>query len=309
MGPQVLWIYLIMHELYLFLFAPFIEYQFMTRALIGCVTLSVGSAPIGVFLMLRRLSLTGDAMAHAILPGAALAYLLCGLSVIAMTIGGLMAGLLVAMLSSATALKTNASEDSTLAAFYLGSLALGVILISAKGSNIDLLHVLFGTALALDNVALILLQITCVVSLLVLAVIYRPLVLGSLDPDYLASFGKSGNIAHLAFMFLVVANLVAGFHALGTLMAVGLMILPACIARFWARRLEPMLLLSVVVSALSCWMGLLLSFHFGLPTSPSIVIVLVVCYLTSIVFSPLNGLFCSVMAKPANTSINKDLCS
>ncbi|WP_438462121.1 metal ABC transporter permease [Marinomonas sp. PE14-40] len=291
------------------LVAPFTDYQFMARALLGCVTLSIGSAPIGVFLMLRRLSLTGDAMAHAILPGAAIAYLLCGLSVIAMTLGGLMAGLLVAMLSSATALKTNSSEDSTLAAFYLGSLALGVILISAKGSNIDLLHVLFGTALALDNVALILLQITCVVSLVVLAIIYRPLVLGSLDPDYLASFGKSGNVAHLAFMFLVVANLVAGFHALGTLMAVGLMILPACIARFWARRLEPIILLSILMSALSCWAGLLLSFHFGLPTSPSIVVVLVVCYLFSILFSPLNGLFRSVLARQAQPSINKDLYS
>ena len=298
-----------MIELYSFLFAPFVDYQFMTRALIGCVTLSLGSAPIGVFLMLRRLSLTGDAMAHAILPGAALAYLLCGLSVIAMTLGGLMAGLLVAILSSATALKTNASEDSTLAAFYLGSLALGVMLISVKGSNLDLLHLLFGTALALDNVALILLQVTCVISLLVLTMIYRPLILESLDPDYLASFGKSGNLAHLAFMFLVVANLVAGFHALGTLMAVGLMILPACIARFWVRRLEPMLVLSVLMSALSCWVGLLLSFHFALPTSPSIVIVLVVCYLLSILFSPLNGVFCSAMKKPANTFINKDLYS
>lgn len=296
-----------MHEVYSYLFLPFVDYQFMARALLGCVTLSVGSAPIGVFLMLRRLSLTGDAMAHAILPGAALAYLMCGLSVIAMTLGGLMAGLLVAMLSSATALKTKASEDSTLAAFYLGSLALGVLLISLKGSNVDLLHLLFGTALALDNLALTLLQITCFVSVFVLAMIYRPLVLSSLDPDYLAAFGKSGNLAHLAFMFLVVANLVAGFHALGTLMAVGLMILPACVARFWVRKLEPLILLSILISGLSCWLGLLLSFHFGLPTSPSIVIVLVVCYLTSIVFSPLNGLFCPRLVKPAQPIISKDL--
>jgi zinc/manganese transport system permease protein len=296
-----------MPDVFLFLFAPFIDFQFMTRALLGCVTLSIGSAPIGVFLMLRRLSLTGDAMAHAILPGAALAYLLCGLSVIAMTLGGLIAGLLVAILSSATALKTNTNEDSTLAAFYLGSLALGVLLISSKGSNLDLLHLLFGTALALNNLALILLLITCLISLFVLALIYRPLVLGSLDPDYLAGFGKSGNIAHLAFMFLVVANLVAGFHALGTLMAVGLMILPACIARFWVRRLEPILLLSMVLSAMSCWAGLLLSFHFGLATSPSIVIVLVVCYLISIVFSPLNGLFSRNMAKQGQPHIKKEL--
>lgn len=272
------------------LFTPFIEYQFMRRALIGCAILSLGIAPIGVFLMLRRLSLTGDAMAHAILPGVAFAYLLCGLSVVAMTIGGLIAGLLVALLAGGTALKTKNTEDSTLAAFYLGSLALGVLLISIKGSNIDLLHVLFGTALALDNTALLLLLLSCLLSLSVLALIYRPLVLVSLDKDYLDALGNSGRYAHLAFMFLVVANLVAGFHALGTLMAVGLMILPACIARFWTRRLEPMLLLSMLLSILACWVGLLLSFYFSFSTSPSIVLLLAVCYLFSVVFSPINGL-------------------
>ncbi|MDO6686677.1 MULTISPECIES: metal ABC transporter permease [unclassified Agarivorans] len=296
-----------MLDLISLLFAPFIDYQFMRRALVGCATLSLGTAPIGVFLMLRRLSLTGDAMAHAILPGVALAYLLCGLSVVAMTIGGLVAGLLVAMLAGATALKTKSSEDSTLAAFYLGSLALGVLLISAKGSNIDLLHVLFGTALALDDTALTLLLITCVCSLVVFTLIYRPLVLGTLDKDYLDSFGSSGKVAHLAFMFLVVANLVAGFHALGTLMAVGLMILPACIARFWTRKLEPMLLLSILLSVAACWAGLLLSYYFGFSTSPSIVLLLAACYLISVVFSPLDGLLRSGKPTSSFNHNNKDM--
>jgi zinc/manganese transport system permease protein len=296
-----------MLDLLSLLFDPFIDFQFMSRALIGCATLSLGSAPIGVFLMLRRMSLTGDAMAHAILPGVALAYLMSGLSVVAMTIGGLVAGLLVAMLAGATALRTKSGEDSTLAAFYLGSLALGVLLISAKGSNIDLLHVLFGTALALDNVALTLLLVTCLVSLLLLMIIYRPLVLGSLDKDYLDSFGSSGKIAHLAFMFLVVANLVAGFHALGTLMAVGLMILPACIARFWTRKLEPMLLLSIALSVVACWAGLLLSYYFGFPTSPSIVLLLAACYSISVVISPVNGVL--VRCRTAPSFNHKDMLS
>ncbi|WP_432454668.1 MULTISPECIES: metal ABC transporter permease [unclassified Agarivorans] len=296
-----------MLELSEILFAPFIDYQFMSRALLGCATLSLGSAPIGVFLMLRRLSLTGDAMAHAILPGAALAYLMCGLSVLAMTIGGLIAGLLVAMLAGATALKTNSSEDSTLAAYYLGSLALGVLLISAKGSSIDLLHVLFGTALALDNTALTLLLLICLCSLLILTLIYRPLVLESLNHDYLDGFGKSGKIAHLAFMFLVVANLVAGFHALGTLMAVGLMILPACIARFWTRKLEPMLLLSIALSISACWAGLLFSYYFGFATSPSIVLLLTVGYLLSVIFSPQNGLLMRHQCKQTPAHQHKDM--
>ena len=81
------------------LFAPFAEFGFMRRALLGCIAVSIGATPLGVFLMLRRMSLTGDAMAHAILPGAAIGYLVAGLSLGAMTIGGLVAGMTVALLS------------------------------------------------------------------------------------------------------------------------------------------------------------------------------------------------------------------
>ena len=138
-------------------FAPFAEFAFMRRALLGCIAISVGATPVGVFLMLRRMSLTGDAMAHAILPGAAIGYLIAGLSLGAMTIGGLVAGMAVALLSGFVTRVTALREDASLAAFYLISLALGVLIVSTRGSNVDLMHVLFGTVLALDDAALILL--------------------------------------------------------------------------------------------------------------------------------------------------------
>ena len=139
-------------------FQPFYDYGFMRRALYGCIAISFGATPVGVFLMLRRMSLTGDAMAHAILPGAAMGYLVSGLSLGAMTIGGLIAGLTVALLSGFVSRLTALREDASLAAFYMISLALGVLIVSTRGSNIDLMHVLFGTVLALDNAALILLS-------------------------------------------------------------------------------------------------------------------------------------------------------
>ena len=102
--------------------------------------------------MLRRMSLVGDAMAHAILPGAAIGYLVAGLSLGWMTIGGLVAGFAVALLAGRRRARPPCcSEDASLAAFYLISLALGVTLVSLRGSNVDLLHVLFGTVLALDD--------------------------------------------------------------------------------------------------------------------------------------------------------------
>ncbi|TAG18913.1 MAG: metal ABC transporter permease, partial [Rhodobacterales bacterium] len=130
---------------------PFTDFVFMQRALLGCLAISLGATPVGVFLMLRRMSLTGDAMAHAILPGAAVGYLVAGLNLGAMTIGGVVAGLIVAVLTGAVARFTTLREDASLAAFYLISLALGVLLVSLKGSNVDLMHVLFGTVLALTG--------------------------------------------------------------------------------------------------------------------------------------------------------------
>src|SRR6059058_2765801 len=150
------------------LIAPFTEFEFMRRALAGVIALALGGAPIGVFLMLRRMSLVGDAMAHAILPGAAIGFLLAGLNLFAMTFGGLIAGFAVALLAGLVSRTTELKEDASLAAFYLMSLALGVTIVSLKGTNIDLLHVLFGSILALDDTALFLLAGITTCTLLVL---------------------------------------------------------------------------------------------------------------------------------------------
>ncbi len=128
--------------LYHTLVEPFIEFEFMRRALVGSMALALASSPLGVFLILRRMALSGDAMAHAILPGAALGYLVAGLALGPMTIGGLIAGLFVAIGSGVVARTTILREDASMAAFYLISLALGVTVISLRGSNIDLLHLL-----------------------------------------------------------------------------------------------------------------------------------------------------------------------
>ncbi|MBU7575577.1 MAG: metal ABC transporter permease [Hydrogenophaga sp.] len=265
---------------------PFLEFGFMQRALLGCVLLSASAAPVGVFLMLRRMSLTGDAMAHAILPGAALGYLVAGLSLGAMTLGGIAAGLAVAVGSGLVARHTVLREDTSLAAFYLLSLALGVLIVSTRGNSVDLLHVLFGTVLALDDPALALLGGIALVTLLALRVLYRPLVLECLDPGFLRGTSRWSAAAHFGFLALLVINLVAGFHALGTLMAVGMMVLPAATARFWVRRLVPLLACAVAFALFASASGLLVSYHADWPTSPVIVLSLGAMYLLSMLFAP-----------------------
>ena len=177
---------------------PFADYAFLRRALVGCITLSISAAPVGVFLMLRRMSLMGDAMSHAILPGVAVGFLFAGLSVGAMTLGGLVAGCLVAVLSGFVARITVTGEDSSLAAFYLIALSLGVIIISVNGSGIDLLHVLFGSALALNDDALLLLGGIASITIPVLLLLYRPLVLECFDKQFLSAAGGWGAVAHVA---------------------------------------------------------------------------------------------------------------
>ncbi|WP_157016112.1 zinc ABC transporter permease AztB [Mesorhizobium xinjiangense] len=268
--------------MYEFLVAPFVEFGFMQRALAGSLLLSLSSCPVGVFLMLRRMSLTGDAMAHAILPGAAVGFLFFGLQILPMTIGGLVVGMVVALGAGAVSRFTVQKEDASMAAFYLISLALGVLIVSLRGSSVDLMHVLFGTVLALNNEALTLIAAIAAITVVTLSIFWRGLVAECLDPLFLRSVSRIGTPVHFIFLVLVVLNLVGGFQALGTLLSVGLMMLPAAAARFWTLRVEPMCLLALAIGMVSCVAGLLVSYHFSLPSGPAIILSAGAIYLASI---------------------------
>jgi zinc/manganese transport system permease protein len=279
-----------MKMLYDTLIAPFADFEFMRRALVGTFALAFGAPPIGVFLMLRRMSLIGDAMAHAILPGAAIGFLIAGLSLFAMAGGGLIAGFLIAIGAGLIARATPLKEDAALAAFFLISLALGVTIVSVKGNNVDLMHFLFGSVLAVDDPTLVLILGITSVSLVVLALIWRPLVLECVDPGFLRSVSRAGGPAHIAFLALVVLNLVGGFQALGTLLAVGIMMLPAVTSRFWARDITGMIAVAVVAAAISGYVGLLVSYHADLPSGPAIILAAGALYALSVVAGPFGGL-------------------
>jgi zinc/manganese transport system permease protein len=283
--------------LYDILIAPFAEFEFMRRALVGSFALASGAAPIGVFLMLRRMSLIGDAMAHAILPGAAVGFLLFGLSLFAMAGFGLIAGFVIAVGAGLIARSTQLKENASLAAFFLISLALGVTIVSVKGTNVDLLNFLFGSVLAVDDQTLLLIVGIASVSLIVMALIWRPLVLECVDPGFLRSVSRSGGATHVAFLALVVLNLVGGFQALGTLLAVGIMMLPAVTSRFWARDITGMIAVAIGAAAISGYAGLLVSYHANLPSGPAVILVAGVLYGVSVVMGPVGGLIWLVLPR------------
>jgi zinc/manganese transport system permease protein len=279
------------------LVSPFVEFEFMRRALAGVLALALGAAPVGVLLTLRRMSLMGDAMAHAILPGAAIGFLMSGLSLFSMTAGGLIAGLVVALAAGGVARSTGLREDASLAAMFLMSLALGVVIVSLRGNSVDLLHFLFGNVLALENETLILIAAVATTSLIALALLWRPLVLESVDPGFLRSVSRSGGPAHAGFLVLVALNLVGGFQTLGTLLAVGIMILPAVISRFWSRDLTTMIAVAMAAGLLSGYGGLLLSYHAGLPAGPGIILFAGALYCGSVLFGNCGGLLRGLIAR------------
>lgn len=268
---------------YDFLFGPFAEFAFMRRALVACCALALGGSPIGVVLMLRRMSLFGEAMSHAILPGAAVGFLVAGFSLPAISIGGVIAGLVVAIAAGAATRATDQREDASFAAFYLIALALGVTLISTRGSAVDVMQILFGSVLAVDEAALLLLGAVASLSLLIFAAIYRPLLADGFDPEFLRSVQPGGGVPyHFIFLGLVVVNLVAAFQALGSLMAVGLMMLPALAARYWSRSLVAGMFVAALIAMISGYCGLLLSFHADLPSGPAIVLFAGAAYFLSL---------------------------
>jgi zinc/manganese transport system permease protein len=273
------------------LISPLVEHDFMRRALVACCALALGSAPIGLLLVWRRMSLMGDAMAHALLPGAAVGFFLAGFSLTAMSIGGFLGGLAVALSAGFVSRHTPQREDASFAAFYLVALALGVLLVSRQGSPVDLMHLLFGAVLAVDDAALLLMAGTASLTLLCLATVLRPLALECLDPGFLRNVGGPGGWMHGLLLVLTVGNLVAGFQALGTLMAVGLMMLPATSARFWARSLSGQALVAVGLALLASISGLLLSFHADWPSGPAIVLVAGGLYALSLLVGPQGSLW------------------
>lgn len=275
---------------YEWLIEPFAEFDFMRYALASVVFLALSAAPVGVFLVMRRMSLVGDALGHAVLPGAAVGYMLGGLSLPAMSAGGFAAGMIMALLAGLVSRFTDLKEDANFAAFYLTSLAVGVLLVSMGGSNIDLLHLLFGSILAVDLPALTLVAAVASLTILTLAVIYRPLLLESIDPLFLKAVNGKGGLWHLIFLVLVVMNLVSGFQALGTLMAVGLMMIPAITARLWVRGMGGQIFLAVLFALLCGLAGLLFSYHVEIPSGPSIILFCGGWYAFSVLFGSEGGL-------------------
>jgi zinc/manganese transport system permease protein len=282
------------------IFAPFFDYEFMTRAALGGAALALAGAPLGVFLVMRRMSLVGDAVGHAVLPGAAAAALLSGGSTLWTTLGAALTGTMVFMTAGPASRALRLPEDAGFAVFYLAALAVGVMIASMGGGVIDLDKLLFGAALAIDNTALALACTAAIVTAIGLTLVYRPLLIDTLDPQFLRASGGTkwaGPVAQSVFFGLLALTTVASFHALGALMSIGLTILPAIAARFWAKSVPLMIVSAAVLGIAGVLAGLLVSFHLSAPVGAAIVSCLVGIVLVSSLVGPNQSLLTRSLGK------------
>jgi zinc/manganese transport system permease protein len=238
---------------YALLIEPFESFGFMRIALAACMALD------------------GNVLSHAVMPGAALGFVYAAHSVTALSAGGLASGALVAGMTGLLGRDRAVRHDAGLIAFYLAALALGVTLVAFFGSNVDTVRVLFGTVLAIDVTALLQIAAASILTMLLLALFYRPLAVDSFDPVFLRLAGGYGMRG--LFMALVLLNLVVSFQAFGTLLAIGPMLLPAAAARCWTHRPGMMIAVASSFGMLASYAGLLLSYHRNLPSGPAIVMV------------------------------------
>ncbi len=259
-----------MMSMHALLVAPFETLGFMRAALVACLALALANGAVGTLLVLRRMALDGDVLGHAVMPGAAIGFLYAGPSPLFLSVGGLASGLAVAALAGLIAGR-RARHDAGLVAFYLVALSLGVLLVAWRGSNVDVMRVLFGTVLAIDQQALLQIATVASVILLVIAALYRPLAVGSFDPTFLRAVGARAPY-RAVFMALVVLALVASFQAFGTLLAVGPMLLPAAAARCWGLGAAASMALATTFGVVASVAGLLASYHANLPSGPTIVL-------------------------------------
>lgn len=280
------------HELFV---EPF-TFGFMQRGLLSAVLLSLSGGLLGTILILRRLALMGDALAHSLLPGVALAYLLFGANILALFVGGLFAGLLTAAGSALLSRLTRVKEDAAFGSLFVIFFAAGIALVSTITTRIDFMHFLFGNILAVGPADLQLSSVAAVLTIAAFGVFHRSILLETFDPVFHRATGGRGGVTHIGLLCLTVLNLVAALQAMGIVLALGLFLLPAVTAYLWCDRLRSLLITSVALALGGSAIGILLSYHLNLASGASIVLTLGAAFLASAIVSPRYGILARLIA-------------
>jgi ABC-type Mn2+/Zn2+ transport system permease subunit/Mn-dependent DtxR family transcriptional regulator len=267
-----------------------VQYEFIQRALIASITIGISCGLIGTYIMLRRMSLIGDALAHAVLPGVVVSFMVAGKSEVALFFGAVISGILTVLLIGFVNRNSKIKEDTSIGIIFTGAFALGILLVSQlKQVHIDLSSYLFGDVLGVSTGDITLSMIIMVVIILCIVLFYKQLLLTSFDPTMAMTIGISTTLVHYMLMTLLSMSIVAGLQSVGVILIIAMLITPPATAYLLSDNLKKILLLSSFLGMVSAVVGLYLSYHFNFASGASIVLVAVTMFLLAFLFSPKEG--------------------
>lgn len=260
------------------------DYLFLRNALIISIVVGIVCGTVGCLIVLRGLSLMGDAMSHAVLPGVALSFFFQ----IPMFIGALATGMIASIFIGFITKSSKTKPDAAIGISFTAFLATGIILISVINSTTDLYHILFGNILAVTHATFWSTIIVGIIVMILIIAFYRPLMVSTFDPTFSRMSGLNTTLIHYFVMLLLSLVTVASIQTVGIILVVALLITPASAAFLIAKKLRTMMIISSCISTISSIVGLYFSYVYNLPSGAMIVLCAFFIYILVFIGSKLN---------------------
>ncbi|HEI6517948.1 TPA: metal ABC transporter permease [Staphylococcus aureus] len=256
-------------------------YQFLNRALITSIIVGIVCGTVGSLIVLRGLSLMGDAMSHAVLPGVALSFLFG----IPMFVGALITGMIASIFIGYITSSSKTKPDAAIGISFTAFLASGIIIISLINTTTDLYHILFGNLLAITNSAFLTTIVIGSIVLILIIIFYRPLMISTFDPTFSRMSGLNTTLLHYFVMLLLSLVTVASIQTVGIILVVALLITPASTAFLISKKLYSMMIIASLISVISSIVGLYYSYIYNIPSGATIVLCTFVIYIIALFFT------------------------
>lgn len=263
-----------------------VAYEFLQNALITCIIVGLISGVVGSFIVLRGMSLMGDAISHAVLPGVAASYMLGVNYIIGASVFGILAAGIIGFVTQRSTLKTDTAIGIVFSTFF----ALGIVLISFAKSSTDLYHILFGNVLAVRQSDILLTGVVALIVFTFMLLFYKELLVSSFDPVMAEAYGLNVRVIHYGLMFALTLVAVTSLQTIGTILVIALLITPAATAYLLTNRLSRMIVISAAISTFSSIVGLFFSYSYNLASGASIVLTAATCFVFAFLFSPKSGI-------------------
>jgi ABC-type Mn2+/Zn2+ transport system permease subunit len=279
-----------------------LQFEFMQRALLAVVLIGAVSGVIGAYVVTRGMAFLGDALAHSVLPGVAIAYI-SGASGQGLLLGGLAAGVLAALGIGFLTRGSRLAEDTAIGVVFSGMLALGIAIISStRNYSVDLTHALIGNVLAVDTTDLALITVAGIIVVLVIVAFYKEFLVVAFDPTLAQTLRLPAEALRLVLLVILAVTIVIGVQVVGVALVSAMLVTPAATARFYVRRLHHMMLLAAVIGAASSVIGLYIAWYIQIAPSAAVVLTLMAVFLATFFFAPGKGYLWSLLGRSARTA-------